>query len=66
MLSFQSAITLLLKEMAWKHDSDPGHTSLKKQLEKNLKITFVSLSKRGNEREKEVKQKGNSYEHNLR
>ena len=51
--------------MAWKHNSDPGHTSLKKQLEKNLKITFVSLSKRGNEREKEVKQKGNSYEHNL-
>ena len=43
--------------MAWKYmeyhinKSDPGHTPLKQQLEKNLKITFVNPCIKGNENE---------------
>ena len=54
---------LSLKDMAWKHlvnhinNSDPGHTLLKQQLEKNLNKTFVSLSKKGNEKEKRTNRK---------
>ena len=42
---------LSLKDIAWKHMayhinySDPGLTHLKQQFEKNMKLTFVSLSK---------------------
>ena len=43
--------------MAWKHikyhinNSDPGHTCLKQQLEKNLKIIFASSSKKDGNKE---------------
>ena len=44
--------------MAWKHtayhmnNSDPDHTYLKQQSDKNLKITFASLSRKSDEKEK--------------
>ena len=52
---------LSVKAMAWKHtanhinNSDPGHTRSKQQLEKNLKITFASLSKKAVEKNKQKK-----------
>ena len=44
--------------MGWKHtayhiiNSDPGHTRSKQQLDKTLKITFASLSRKSEEKEK--------------
>ena len=52
---------LSVKAMAWKHtanhfnNSGPGHTRSKQQLEKNLKITFASLSKKAVEKNKQKK-----------
>ena len=49
---------LSLKDMTWKHtachnnNSDPGHTQLKQQLEKNLKITFTVRPKMATTRKK--------------
>ena len=37
------------------NNSDPGHTRLRQQLEKNLKITFASPSKNAVEKKKEKK-----------
>ena len=51
--------------MNWKHtayhiiNSDPGHTRSKQELDKTLKLTFVSLSKSTDEKEKAEKKKGN-------
>ena len=48
--------------MGWKYtayhiiNSNPGHMRSKQQLEKTLKITFVSLSKSTDEKEKEKKE----------
>ena len=48
---------LHFKVMAWKHikyhinNSDPGHTCLKQQLEKNMKIIFASSSKKDGKKE---------------
>ena len=56
---FNRHCCLYLKDMVWKHtayhinNSDPGHTDLKQQLEKNMKITFTSPSKKTTEKEKE-------------
>ena len=47
--------------MGWKHtayyiiNSDPGHTRSNQELDKTLKITFVSLSKSTDGKEKEKK-----------
>ena len=47
--------------MGWKHtayhiiNSDPGHTSSEQQLDKTLKITFASLSRKSDEKEKKKK-----------
>ena len=44
--------------MGWKYtayhiiNSDPGHTRSKQQLDKTLKITFASLSRKNEEKEK--------------
>ena len=51
-----------LKDMTWKltayiNNSDPGHSSLKQQLEKNLKIIFDSPSRKSIEKQK-VKKTG--------
>ena len=52
---------LSLKRMAWKHttyhlnNSNPGHTRLKQQLEKILKIIFASASKNAVEKNEEKK-----------
>ena len=57
-LALISNYCLSLKDMAGKHTayeinkSDPGHTCLKRESEKKLKITFVSLSKNRDEKEK--------------
>ena len=61
MLSFQSAITvqfaIIVYFYCWKHtayyiiNSDPDHTRWKQQLEKVLKITFASLSRKNDEKE---------------
>ena len=51
--------------MGWKHmanqiiNSDPGHTRLKQQLHKNVKINFASVSKSTDVKEKEKKKKSN-------
>ena len=37
------------------NNSDPGHTHLKQQFDKNLKITFASPPGKGDEKEKEKK-----------
>ena len=64
MLPLRSCITvyfLFLKDMALKHaachinNSDPSHTRLKQQLDKNLKITFASPSKSAEEKKKDSK-----------
>ena len=59
--SVQSAITVLfLKDMGWKHtsyhiiNSGPGHTRSKQQLGKTLKMTFASLSRKSDEKEKKI------------
>ena len=50
-----------LKDMGLKHtayhiiNSDPGHTRSKQQLDKTLKITFASLSRKSDEKEKKIK-----------
>ena len=47
--------------MEWKHiayhiiNSDPGHTRLKQQMDKTLKITFASLSRKKVEKENKKK-----------
>ena len=52
---------LFLKDMGWKHttyhiiNSNPGHTRSKQQLGKTLIITFASLSRKSNEKEKKKK-----------
>ena len=52
---------LFLKDMGWKHtayhiiNSDPGHTRSKQQLDKTLKITFASLSRKSDQKEKKGK-----------
>ena len=52
---------LSLKDTAWKHttyhinNSNAGHTSLKQQLEKNLKLTFASSPKNAVEKNEEKK-----------
>ena len=52
---------LFLKDMGWKYTayhithSDPGHTCSKQQLDKTLKITFTSLSRKSDEKEKKKK-----------
>ena len=49
--------------MGWKHtayhivNSDPGYKRSKQQLYKTLKITFASLSKSNDEKEKEKKER---------
>ena len=48
-----------MKDMTWRYTtyhinkSNPGHTRLKQQLEKNLKITFASPFKNVVEKKKE-------------
>ena len=42
-------------------NSDPGHTRSKQQLDKTLKITFASLSKSTDEREKEKKKEKSNW-----
>ena len=48
--------------MDWKYtayhviNSDPGHTHSEQQLDKNLKITFASLSRKSDEKERKKKQ----------
>lgn len=57
-LALISNYCLSLKDMARKHTtyeinkSDPGHRCLKQQSETDLKITFTSLSKKGDEKKK--------------
>ena len=47
--------------MGWKHmayhiiNSDPGHTRSMQQLDKTLKITYASLSRKSDEKEKKKK-----------
>ena len=47
--------------MGWKHtayhiiNSDPGHTRSKQQLDKTLNVTFASLSRKSDEKEKKKK-----------
>ena len=47
--------------MRWKYtayymiNSDPGHTHSNQQLDKTSKITFVSLSRKSDEKEKKKK-----------
>ena len=46
--------------MVWKHttyNSDPGDMRLKQQLDKTLKITFASLSRKSDEKENKKKNK---------
>ena len=55
---FKHRYCLSLKDMAWNHtarhinNSDPGHTRLEQQLEKNLKMNLSSLSKSAVEKRK--------------
>ena len=57
--NFNCQYCLSLKDMTWKHTArninncDPGHKHLKQQLEKNLKITLVSPSKKAVEKNEE-------------
>ena len=57
--SFQSAIIVHLKDIVWKltayhiNNSDPDHTHLKQQYQKNMKITSACPSKNNNEKEKD-------------
>ena len=54
-------LCLFLKDTTWKHttyhinNSNAGHTRLKQQLEKNLKLTFASSPKNAVEKNKEKK-----------
>ena len=56
---FSLSLLLSLKYMAWKHityliiNSDPGHTCLKQQSEKSMKITSISPPINTNAKEKE-------------
>ena len=56
---FNPPLLFISKDTVWKHtpyhinDSDPGHTRLKQQLKKNLKITFASPPKNAAEKKKE-------------
>ena len=57
---FNSHYCLSVKDMAWSNtayinNSDPGLTRIKQQVEKNLKITFASPSRKSEEKEKEKK-----------
>ena len=51
--------------MGWKDtayhiiNTDPGHTRSKQQLDKSLKTTFASLSRKSDEKEKKKKKKPN-------
>ena len=52
--------------MGWKHtayiiNSDPGHTHSKQQFDKTLKISFASLSRESNEKEKKIEWKLQSF-----
>ena len=52
---------LFLKDMGWKHtayhiiNSNPGHTRSKQQRDKTSKITFASLSRKSDQKEKKMK-----------
>ena len=64
------SICLFLKGMGWKHklhrriiNSDPGHTRSKQQLNKDLKITIVSLFKSTGEKDKGRKERKTITKH---
>ena len=53
---------LFLKDMNWKQtayhiNSDPGHTCSNQQFDKTLKITFASLSRKSDQKEKTKEKK---------
>lgn len=59
MLLLQSAITVSLKDMAWKHteysiQSNPSHTRLKQQWEKYENNFRLSIQKHWREAEEEI------------
>ena len=61
LLLFNPPLLFISKGHDWKHtayhiiNSDPGHTRPMQQLDKTLKITFASLSRKSDEKEKKKK-----------